>query len=269
VIGPRNLALLLAGGTLFAVSCMCGTGAAAPPPSASPAATVDLSQPSGSGGGPIEPTQVSLTAIPLVVKPTATAAGPSQPFPVQPPPAIPESRRLTLEFPAKIRTGDSEVVRLTLEVDTLGGLTPTAEIEGNTVQGTTVQIPNLYETHNVIAEARLDLAGPQVRPSEAISELLLPGQSVTFYWSVRPIDSGRYRGTAWLFLRFEDKLSGDESRVALSAQPVEIEATKFLGLTGNLARAAGGAGSVLGAILGFPFIDDLLKRLYARLRKKS
>ena len=45
-------------------------------------------------------------------------------------PAIPERRRLTLEFPPQIRAGDSDLVRLTLEVDDLGNLTPTAEIVG-------------------------------------------------------------------------------------------------------------------------------------------
>ena len=106
----------------------------------------------------------------------------SHPTPAQlaPPPAIPESRRVTLEYPPKIRTGDLDVIRLTLEVDTLGNLTPTAEVQGNLITGQIVQIPNLYDTHNVIAEARLDLAGPEVRPSEAISEPLLPGSICNF-----------------------------------------------------------------------------------------
>src|SRR5512138_1354461 len=58
-------------------------------------------------------------------------------------PALPERRRLTLEFPPEIRVGDADVVRLTLEVDELGNLTPTAEIGGHVVTGQTVEIPNL------------------------------------------------------------------------------------------------------------------------------
>jgi hypothetical protein len=270
MVSRKHASLFSAGTALLVLSCMCGLAGAAPagntPP---PAATVDLGQPSGGGGGPLEPTVVSLTSIPLVLRPTATAAGPSQPIPVAPPPAIPESRRLTLEYPPSIRTGDSDVIRLTLEVDPLGNLTPTAEVQGNTVIGTTVQVPNLYDTHNVTAEARLDLAGMEVRPPEAVSEPLLPGESVTFYWSVRPTGSGTYRGTAWLFLRYVDKVSGEESRNALSAQPVKIEGTSLFGLSGNAARAAGGLGSLVGAVLGIPFMDDLLKFLWGRLRRKS
>src|SRR5215213_467262 len=101
-------------------------------------------------------------------------------------PALPERRRLTLEFPPQIRVGDSDLVRLTLEVDDLGNITPTAEMEGNVVGGEVVELPNLYESHHIIAEARFDIAGMEVRPPELVSEALSPGNSVTFRWSVRP-----------------------------------------------------------------------------------
>jgi hypothetical protein len=264
----RSIRLLLASAAIFIVSAVCGFGAPANSAPA-PAPTADLSQPSGGGGSP-QPTQASAnTSVPAAVPSTATAEQPSQGDVTAPPPAIPEERRLTLEYPPKIRTGDSDVVRLTLEVDTLGNVTPTAESQGNVITGQTVQIPNLYDTHNVIAEARLDLAGVDVRPAEEISEPLLPGQSVTFYWSVHPASPGTYRGTAWLFLRFVDKVTKAESRKAVSAQTVQISASSLLGITGNLARAAGGIGSVVGAVLGFPFADDLLKWILSRLRRQS
>jgi hypothetical protein len=212
---------------------------------------------------------MSLTALPFVIQPTQPIDEPKEPIPLAPPPAIPESRRLTLEYPPKIRTGDSDVVRLTLEVDSLDNLTPTAEVQGNIIAGQVVQIPNLYDSHFVVAEARLDLAGPEVRPTDAISEPLLQGQSVTFFWSVRPITDGSFRGTVWLFLRFKDKLTGEETRKAISAQTIQIESTKFLGLDGSIARTAGGLGSVIGAILGFPFVDDVFKWLFNRIRGRK
>ena len=183
-------------------------------------------------------------------------------------PAIPERRRLTLEFPAQIRAGDSDIVRLTLEVDDLGNLTPTAQFEGNVVGGEVIEIPNLYETHNVIAEANFDIAGLQVSPPELISQTLSKGQSVTFYWSVRPQEPGTYRGTVWFHLRFVDKVSGEESRKTVSAQIVEIEAVNVLGLPANLVRTVGGVGSVLGAVVGFPFFEDVVKFLLGRRTKR-
>jgi hypothetical protein len=209
--------------------------------------------PPGESPGDAEPTQpVSLTALP----PRGTAQ-----------PALPERRRLTLEFPPQIRAGDSDLVRLTLEVDDLGDLTPTAEIGGNVIEGKVVEIPNLYESHHVIAEARFDLAGMEVRPTDLVSEPLSPGNSVTFRWSIRPQDVGLYRGTIWLYLRFVDKQTGEESQKTVSAQLVEIEAVNFLGLSGEFARTTGIIGSVVGTIIGFPFFEDILRFLWKRRNK--
>jgi hypothetical protein len=182
------------------------------------------------------------------------------------PPAIPEMRMLSLEYPAKIRAGDSDVVRLTLEVDENGNLTPTVSAEGNVSTGEVISIPNLYDTHNVFAEARLDMAGVDIRPSETISETLLPRQKVTFYWSVLPGDVGNYKGTVWFFLHFVPKSNGVESRQALSAQPIEIEATSFFGLRASLARWLGIGGTFISSLLGFPFLESIIKLLWKRLR---
>ena len=185
------------------------------------------------------------------------------------PPAIPERRRLTVEFPPQIRARDSDLVRLTLEVDDLGNLTPTAEIGGNVVGGEVVEIPNLYDSHHVIAEARFDLAGMDVRPADLASEALAPGNSVTFRWSIRPAEVGVYRGTIWLYLRFVDRQTGEESRRTVSAQLVEIEAVNFLGLSGQWARTTGIVGSVVGTILGFPFLEDMVKFLLKRRVRRT
>ena len=245
-IGKRTLTVSLLIGLLVLCGCAAVyllsslySGGSASPPAAEP--------------GDAEPTHpLSLTS----VAPETTAQ-----------PAIPERRRLTLEFPPQIRAGDSDLVRLTLEVDDLGNLTPTAQFGGNVVTGEIVEIPNLYESHQVIAESRFDLAGVEVRPAELVSEALTPGSSVTFQWSVRPSEVGTYRGTIWLYLRFVDKQSGEESRKAISAQIVEIEAVNFLGLSGDFARTTGIVGSVLGTIIGFPFFEDIVKFLLKRRNK--
>jgi hypothetical protein len=179
-------------------------------------------------------------------------------------PAIPERRYLTLEFPRQIRAGDSDVVRLTLEVDDLGNVTPTAEIEGNVIAGEVIEIPNLYQSHTVIAEAEFNIAGMEVSPPSPLSQTLSQGQAVTFFWSVRPRETGVYRGTVWLRLRFVDKSNGEESRKTVSAQIIEIEAVSLLGLPANLARGTGVIGSILGTIIGFPFFEDIVKFLFRR-----
>jgi len=183
------------------------------------------------------------------------------------PPAIQESRRLTLEWPPVIRAGDADTVRLTLEMDENGSLTPTAEIAGHVTSGQTITIPNLYDTHNVVAEARLDLAGMQVVPSETASQPLRPSQSVTFYWSVRPADVGKFRGVVWFYLRFVPLDGSPESERAISAQTIEIEAVSFMGLEAGPARLLGVAGAFLGSVLGIPFLEDVLRWLWKRLKR--
>lgn len=228
-------------------------------PSPAPAATeAPLEQPPAAETLPSPTAQPAPTAIPGPA-PTATAPAAS--------PAILESRRLTLEFPPAMRAGDADLIRLTLEVDELGNLTPTAEIGGHVVTGEKVAIPNLYDTHNVIAEARLDIAGLEVRPSETVSEPLLPGQSVTFYWSVRPQEVGTYRGMVWLHLRFIPRSGGEESRRAISAQVIEIEVATLFGFKGQAARLVGAVGSLLGAVLGLPFLKDAAGWLWRRRRR--
>jgi len=210
-----------------------------------------------------QPAAVPTYQPPQISEPTA------QPAQVFIPPAIPETRRLTLEFPSKMRAGvEGDIIRLTLEVDDLGHITPTAEIEGNVVVGEAIKIPDLYETHNVTAEARLDLAGMQVQPAESIYEPLKPGQSATFYWSIRPQEVGIYRGTVWLHLNFVDRSTQEQSRIALSAQIIEIQVVDFFGLSVNVARMSGMVGSVVGGVLGFPFIEDILRFLFKRRRRK-
>ncbi len=208
-----------------------------------------------------------------VVSAVATELAPPSPVPTQMVPlfqnaAIAETRMLTLEYPPTIRAGDSDVVRLTLEVDDAGNITPTAVIDGNVVEGGVINIPNVFDSHNVLAQARLDMAGMQVQPSGEISEPLRPEQSATFYWSLRPEDVGNYRGTVWFYLMYVPLDGSPSTRQAVSAQFIEIEATTFMGLRAVPARIAGVVGTAIGSVLGMPFVEEILKWLWRRIKRK-
>ena len=77
-----------------------------------------------------------------------------------------------------------------------------------------------------------------------------------------------YRGTVWLHLNFANKSTGEEDRIAVSAQIIEIEAVDFFGLSVNLARTSGVVGSIVGGVIGFPFLEDILKFLFKRKSNK-
>ncbi|HEY3475521.1 MAG TPA: hypothetical protein VGK56_12985 [Anaerolineales bacterium] len=254
-IENRTLILSLLIGLVILSGCAIVYFLSAPPPGGAPAA--------------FERTAPPPSALPTSNGPGLTA----QPFDsAQGGPALPERRRLTVEFPSQIRTGDSDEVRLTLGMDDLRNLTPTAEIGSNVVTEEIVEIPNLYESHQVIVEARFDLAGMEVRPGELVSEALSPGSTVTFRWNVRPQDAqeaGLYRGTIWLYLRFVHRQSGEESRRTVSAQIVEIEAVNLFGLSGDLARTTGVVGLIVGTIVGFPLFEDIIEVLFTRRNRQK
>ena len=175
--------------------------------------------------------------------------------------ALPEKRALTLVFPPKIRAGDTGVVRLILGVETAGNLIPTAE-NGGEAAGRA----SLYETHKVIAESRFDIPGMDVRPTELISAPISQGQPAVFYWTLRPDAVGRYGGTIWLYIRTVDRLTGQESRETISAQIVEIDSVRFLGLKANQVRILGMVGIVIGLLLSLPFFES---RIISFTRKKT
>jgi hypothetical protein len=232
---------------LLAFGLACGLGSSAP---------------ATEGGGPSVPTFAALDtpveSPELVPVPTAKATLS---------PAILQPYLLSLEWPGTIRMGDSDVIRLTLEVDENGRITPTAEFAGHVTTGQAVVIPDVYATDNVIAEARLELAGVQIDPAGLTSQQLARGQSVTFFWSIHPGSEGHYRGVAWFYLRYVPLDGGSESEQPLAALPVEFEATSLFGLKAGPARILGAVGALAGSILGVPFLEDVLRWLWKRFRR--
>lgn len=214
----------------------------------------------------------SSTDIPLATEEpvsTATPSGTVTPPLVSDQGAVLETRRLTLEFPPKIKAdSSSDIVRLTLEVDDLGNITPTAYYESNTVTGEVIQIPDLYATHHVGVEASFDIAGFEVKPSGATYQPMQKGKPVAFHWSIRSQNVGTFRGTIWVHLVFVDKATNEESRIPISAQIVDIEAVDLFGFSTNFVKTSGVVGSVLGIIVGFPFFDDVVKYLWGKRKKK-
>jgi hypothetical protein len=180
-------------------------------------------------------------------------------------PFIPEQRNIVLEWPPIIRIGDSDVIHISLEMSMDGKLTPTTYVAGQEIQGKTAHIPNLYETHNVLAEAFLDIGGFQVAPANDIIETLRPGKAVRFYWSIRPRSLGTFRGTVWLHLNFIPIKGGTESRLPLTAQMIEIRSVNFLGLGGMSARFLGSVGTLAGSVLG---LDNFISKLWKLVRQK-
>lgn len=135
---------------------------------------------------------------------------------------------IRLTFSPRMRAGDSQIMELNV----------TAEGE--------MEESDVYETYNVIAEARLDLAPSDVRPAELLSAALVRGSGATFYWEVTPREEGILRGTVWLYLRFIPKAGGEETRQPVYAPLVEVRSMSMLMQTGSEARLLGVVGFGIG-----------------------
>jgi len=247
----RNQSIVCVVGFTLIVAASCAAPAAMEMPEEAPASP------------PQEAQFTEAAAMPEV--PTTTIAA-VKPTPVEL--VHHENRLIEIEWPAQMRVGDSDVIRLSLVMDEQGLITPTAVIEGHEVMGEAVKIPNLYETHNLVAEARLDLLGIESLPKGTISEPLSPGKTVNFYWNIQSHAAGVFRGTLWLHVNIVPR--GDDGqieRVALLAKPIEIESTTILGMSSQFARIFSLSGSLLSTIIGFPFLESILKFLWKTIRK--
>lgn len=163
----------------------------------------------------------------------------------------------------------SDVIILTLEVDDQGNITPTAVVGGNIVEGDVIEIPNLYATHNVTARAVFQVANMEVNPSDTIAQPLKQGRPVKFIWTIRAQDVGTYEAVVQLFLNFENRETGENDEIAISAQFIKITVEDFFGFSTDFVKTSGVVGSVLGTIVGFPFFKDIVKFLFERLTEKS
>jgi hypothetical protein len=235
---------------LLLITLACSNAAMPPQPSAPTMASVDTQAPAQL------PTQA----------PLATLAPTQSPLP-QPGPQLLERRLVVLEWPPRIRVGDGDRLRLTLLVDSQGRITPSVETAGHQVSAQPVTIPDLYDTHNLLIETRLDLAGVAVEPQGVVSQPMLRGQLLSFYWSIRPADVGQLRGTLWIFLVMVPKDGGPVQRQTLLAPPVDIEAISVLGLPAGVARWGGVAGASLSAVLGFPFLEKILQAIWKAISR--
>lgn len=220
-------------------------------------------------GEPIPTFVVEPTRVPTnVPQQTATALPMISPNPL---PRPPESRAVELDYPLEIAVGSSDVIRLALVVTSAGTyLTPTAQSGNSVAIGEPVKIPNLYDTHTLIAVARLDAVGLKIDRAGDWEQPLLPGENAIWRWTVAadPSQTGRQRANLIIHLRFVPKAGGEISERELWARTIAIQTKTVLGLTSSTAAVLGVAGSVVGTLLGFPFADKFYSWLWNRIKTK-
>jgi hypothetical protein len=145
-------------------------------------------------------------------------------------------RQIILLFPASMRLGEAFSLRLEFSPDPLANPDPT--------------LADIFDTHTVLAAARLEMAGMRLAPQSAgweVTQPLAPGKSAIFSWTLTPLEGGSTEGIAWLTLQCIPADGGAETERVLSAQRFTIRVYSLLGLPVGFLRAIGITG--LGAAL--------------------
>jgi hypothetical protein len=177
-----------------------------------------------------------------VVQATAAPTTAAQPTTVSPTPAaIVEARVVEVEWPTRVRLGDSDGVRVTL-APYAAGYVVTTEIEGNTTLTQTVNVarPAGYELFGM---ARLEGVGFDIAPNIEQANPLPAGESVTWRWTLTPRAPGQHRLTLNLLLQWR----GPQPREAqLYSRTLTVEVMSFLGLSTRMTMWLGVLGMMLG-----------------------
>jgi hypothetical protein len=157
-----------------------------------------------------------------------------------------EARVVELEWPARLRLGDSDVLRLAL-IPSRDGYTITTEFLEHTVasQNLAVKRPGGYELQAI---ARLDGVGFDFSPAGDQAQYLPLDETTEWRWSIRPKTSGQQRLSVTLRLRWtsEGGLAAAGREATVFSRGLDIQVTSFFGLT----RQACMAGGLLGLVLG-------------------
>ena len=188
----------------------------------------------------------SATALPLPVQPTSTAISPFEP---PTPTTFAEIYLTEVEWPPRLRLGDSDVVRLSL-IPSAEGYTIKTEFPEHQAVTQTMQVtrPGGYD---LFAAARLEGVGFEITPGGEKVQYMQPGQELTWRWSLTPRRSGQQRLFVALALRWVplSAQGGAVREVMAYSTGLDVQVVSFLGMTQSQAAFAGVLGLIFGALL--------------------
>lgn len=202
----------------------------------------------------------------------AVARGPDllPPSPIAPEPTatpVIEERTIEVEWPATMRLGDSDVIRLAL-FPTVRGYAAQLEFPEHSLELGEVEVPYLpgYQAQVI---ARMDAAGLDFEPRGDQMQTLRQGAPLSWRWTISPQNAGRQRLNLQIMLRWIPLVGeGSASEVTLWTDTLEIHVQAPLGLSAPQARVLGVAGMLIGGILVLPLAELTARQRLLRARVK-
>lgn len=175
----------------------------------------------------------------------ATARPPAQTPAATATPAA-EDRLVELEWPSRLRMGESDVIRLAL-VPVRDGYEARAEFPEHDLQTQPVPVPR-PDGYELYAVARLDGVGFEIAPSGDQVRFIPAGEEVAWRWTLSPRAPGQQRLSIQLRLRWVPAAgkAGIQRESLAYGRGIDVRVDSFLGMSS--AQAA--FGGVVGALLG-------------------
>ncbi|MBI5291078.1 MAG: phosphotransferase [Chloroflexi bacterium] len=220
---------------------------------------------------PTQPVAAAASPAPTVVtRPTATAApapAPTLQVPTaQPPTPVPEERVIELEWPPRMKLGESDLIRLSL-IHSKNGYTVTTEFPDHTTITHTVPVPR-PGGFDLSAVARLEAVGFEFAPQGEQSQGLPLDEPVTFRWTLTPGSAGQHRLSVDVKLRWTPQAgnAGPAHETQIYSKGLTVQITSFFGLTARQAAAMGVVGLAFGVTLSLPLTAYALRPRRPSLR---
>jgi hypothetical protein len=167
-------------------------------------------------------------------------------------------RQVVLDWPRSMRIGDADEITLILEPVESGAST----------QNPSLVSTDIYSIYNIMAEARLEVAGITTNPANPIRESMPVGQTVKYRWEVNTTQVGRYTGKVWLYLRLLPLDGSTPNQVPIFIRDVAIQAYSLIGMTETAAYLVGGVGIALVIATVYSDMMELIKRLKSKKTAK-
>lgn len=245
----RTLLLVLAF-ALLAVLAGCQAATMAPQQSADPTSAAAEEQPSArpqvnSTNAPAQAEPTRSIAAPTTL-PEATAGVGEPQAPAGEMPEIIEQRAVELEWPERLRMGESDVIRLAL-VPVKDGYVAKAEFPDHSIQSVEVPVPR-PNGYTLYAIARLDGVGFEIAPQGGQEHYVAAGEETAWRWTLTPRAPGQQRLSVQLRLRWVPA-SGAAGTVIESqaySRGIDVQVASFLGMSTAQAGSTGAFGLLIG-----------------------
>lgn len=225
----RRLARWLLFCLAFGLLAVCFACAPAAAPTQAPA---QQSTPVPAAGPAEEKPAARATSTPSELAPTAAASL--------------ESRSIELEWPAQLRMGESDVIRLAL-VPTRDGYVARAEFPEHDLQTQEVVVPR-PNGYVLYAIARLDGVGFEIAPAGDQVRFVPEAEEIAWRWTLSPRAPGQQRLSVQLRLRWEPAAGvvGSAHESLAYGRGIDVQVRSFLGLSRSQAASSGLIGMFLG-----------------------